>query len=106
MNSPAQAHRDASRADVHRGSAPAGLVSSVEDASHHPDWDDFLARTAGGEEYDAIVRKLSELAMTGRVGAPEDVAHAVAFLASPESSFITAQILTVDGGRMDYITHP
>ncbi len=49
MNSPAQAHRDASRADVHRGSAPAGLVSSVEDASHHPDWDDFLARTAGGD---------------------------------------------------------
>ena len=33
-------------------------------------------------------------------------ANAVAFLASPESGFITAQILTVDGGRMDYIGHP
>ena len=44
--------------------------------------------------------------MVGRVGAPEDVANAVAFLAAPESSFVTAQILTVDGGRMDYIGHP
>ena len=44
--------------------------------------------------------------MTGRLGAPEDIAHAVAFLAAVESSFITAQVLTVDGGRMDYIGHP
>jgi 3-oxoacyl-[acyl-carrier protein] reductase len=44
--------------------------------------------------------------MVGRVGKPEDIANAVAFLCSPESGFITAQILTVDGGRMDYIGHP
>ena len=44
--------------------------------------------------------------MVRRNGAPEDIAHAVAFLASPESGFVTAQILTVDGGRMNYIGHP
>jgi NAD(P)-dependent dehydrogenase (short-subunit alcohol dehydrogenase family) len=33
-----------------------------------------------------------------RVGKPEDVARAVRFLASDESSFITGQILAVDGG--------
>jgi 3-oxoacyl-[acyl-carrier protein] reductase len=44
-------------------------------------------------------------AMMGRIGEPEDIANAVAFLASPESGWITAQILTVDGGRMDYIGH-
>jgi 3-oxoacyl-[acyl-carrier protein] reductase len=27
------------------------------------------------------------------------------FLASPKSGWITAQVLTVDGGRMDYIGH-
>jgi NAD(P)-dependent dehydrogenase (short-subunit alcohol dehydrogenase family) len=37
---------------------------------------------------------------------PEDIANAVAFLVSSESGFITAQTLTVDGGRMDYIAHP
>jgi len=44
-------------------------------------------------------------AMMGRIGEPEDIANAVAFLASPESGWITAQMLTVDGGRMDYIGH-
>lgn len=34
----------------------------------------------------------------GRLGTPEDVAHAVAFLASEKASFLTGQILTADGG--------
>ena len=34
----------------------------------------------------------------GRPGAPEDVARAVAFFAQPESSYITGQVLCVDGG--------
>jgi NAD(P)-dependent dehydrogenase (short-subunit alcohol dehydrogenase family) len=36
----------------------------------------------------------------GRVGLPEDVAAAVAFLASPEAGYITAQAIPIDGGGM------
>lgn len=36
----------------------------------------------------------------GRLGKPEDIASAVAFLASEEASFITGQTLVVDGGMI------
>jgi 3-oxoacyl-[acyl-carrier protein] reductase len=64
--------------------------------------------TQGGkseEEWAKIDAQFSALTMTGRVGEPEDIANAVAFLADPASGWLTAQVLTVDGGRMDYIGH-
>ena len=36
----------------------------------------------------------------GRMGAPEDIARAVAFLASDEAAYITGQTLVVDGGMV------
>jgi NAD(P)-dependent dehydrogenase (short-subunit alcohol dehydrogenase family) len=36
----------------------------------------------------------------GRLGRPEELASAVAFLASDEASFITGAILAVDGGSL------
>ncbi len=57
------------------------------------------------EQTAAITGQIAGMAMVRRVGTPEDIAHAVAFLVSPDSGFVTGQVLTVDGGRMDYIGH-
>lgn len=43
-------------------------------------------------------RRLAMAAAVRRVGTPEDIAHAVLFLAAPEGSFITGESLRVDGG--------
>ena len=67
---------------------------------------DLVKEGRGEQEYRDLVKTIGERAMVGRAGQPEEIAHAVAFLAAPESAFITAQTLTVDGGRMDYIGHP
>lgn len=44
------------------------------------------------------LRDLAAQTPLGRLGTPEDIAAAVAFLASDEASFVTGQVLTADGG--------
>ena len=41
---------------------------------------------------------LAEETPLGRVGTPEEVAQAIAFLAGERAGFITGQVLGVDGG--------
>lgn len=45
-----------------------------------------------------ILDQLLPLIPAGRIGTVEDVAHAVAFLAGERASYITGQVLSVDGG--------
>lgn len=46
-------------------------------------------------------RLAAQLALqpTGQAGRPEDIAQAVSFLVSPQTGFITGQVLFVDGGK-------
>jgi 3-oxoacyl-[acyl-carrier protein] reductase len=41
---------------------------------------------------------IKEMIPMKRIGLPEDIAHVAVFLASADSSYITGQVLTVDGG--------
>jgi len=46
-----------------------------------------------------VLQKLIEAQPTKTMGKPEDVANAVAFLASEKTNFITGQTIYVDGGK-------
>ena len=56
------------------------------------------AMTSGlGENFKQDALKMIPL---GRIGTPEDVAGAVAFLASDEASYITGHVLSINGGML------
>jgi len=43
-------------------------------------------------------QQLAQQIALGRLGTPQDIAHAVAFLASPQAAYITGETLHVNGG--------
>jgi NAD(P)-dependent dehydrogenase (short-subunit alcohol dehydrogenase family) len=56
-----------------------------------------LPEEPGGVEYLQAIEKMHPM---GRIGEPSEVAQAILFLASDDSSFITGAILPVDGGYL------
>nr|WP_256564147.1 3-oxoacyl-ACP reductase FabG [Allokutzneria sp. A3M-2-11 16] len=61
---------------------------------------DMTAATASriGMEFDAFQKAIADAVPLRRIGQPEDIANAVAFLVGDGASFITGQVLYVDGG--------
>ncbi|BBZ65274.1 3-oxoacyl-ACP reductase [Mycolicibacterium insubricum] len=58
-----------------------------------------MLRKAADKGYLGDIDKSIEATPVRRIGRPEDIAAAVAFLASEEAGYITGQILGVNGGR-------
>ena len=71
--------------------APSGIrVNCVAPGCIETD----MVRVLGPETREMLVEETP----LGRLGTPEDIAHAVAFLASEKASFLTGQVLSADGG--------
>ena len=49
---------------------------------------------------DEVRQSILQKVPLGRLGQPDDIAAAVAYLASAEASYVTGQVLTVDGGMV------
>ena len=66
---------------------------------------DMTIQDENSPETQKKIAGVAQRSMLGRVGEPKDIAGAALFLVSEDASFITAQTLTVDGGRMDYLSY-
>lgn len=53
------------------------------------------------KEAERLMEDRKKLTVLGRIGTTEEMANAVLFLASDDSSFIAGQVLSVNGGRTD-----
>jgi 3-oxoacyl-[acyl-carrier protein] reductase len=56
--------------------------------------DTDMTKALGAEQHAALLTQIP----LARLGAPEDIAHAVAFLAGPQGAYITGSTLHVNGG--------
>ena len=63
--------------------------------------DQIIARKSEvtGADHDAIMREMTAEVPLKRVAQPEEIANAIAFLASPAAAYISGINLPVDGGR-------
>jgi 3-oxoacyl-[acyl-carrier protein] reductase len=60
----------------------------------------FIATDMTSSLSEEIQKKIQGQIPLARVGQPEEIAHAVAFLASSDAAYITGQVLCVDGGMV------
>jgi 3alpha(or 20beta)-hydroxysteroid dehydrogenase len=66
--------------------------------SLHPGQIDTDMNTRQREKTPELIDRLIRGIPLGRIGAPEEVAHAIAYLASDESVYVTGAELAIDGG--------
>jgi NAD(P)-dependent dehydrogenase (short-subunit alcohol dehydrogenase family) len=73
-------------------------VNAVVPGTIMTEMNERIMRDSGDPE--AVMAGWTAMHPTGRIGQPEEVAAAIVFLASDEASFITGELLRVDGGMI------
>lgn len=85
--------------EVGRGGVTLNVVSpGATNTPLRVDREAGLRAQMGEEKYARRAQSVLKLYPTGRIGEPEDIASAIAFLCSDEASWITGQVLSVNGG--------
>ena len=101
VSSPGHGHYSASKAGINgliRAAAielaPDGItVNGVEPGN-------ILTEGMQAERSPEYIGAMARSVPLGRLGTPQDVAHAVLFLASDEAAYITGTTIVIDGGQI------
>lgn len=96
--------------NAHYGASKAGMIGFIRTAAielarfgitiNAVEPGNILTEGIQSGHDEAFFRDQVEAIPLGRLGSPEDVARAVAFLASDDAGYITGQSIVVDGGQI------
>ena len=83
--------------------APHGITVNAVCPNHITtglgDWQNSFFSKAGGQSYEDYLQGIRDRIPLGRVGVVEDIAKAVAWLASPQADYVTGEAMNVSGGE-------
>ena len=98
MGNPGQCNYVASKAGIEGMTRSMALEMASRKIRINAVAPGFIATDMTEKLSDDQKAKISERIPLGELGSPEDIAHAVAFLLSDQSTYITGQVLQVNGG--------
>jgi 3-oxoacyl-[acyl-carrier protein] reductase len=98
MGNPGQANYSASKAGVIGLTRTVAKELAERQVTVNAVAPGFIATEMTAALGSNVLEEVKRQTPLGRLGQPRDVAEAVLFLASEEASFITGQVLAVDGG--------
>lgn len=93
-----QSHYAAAKAGIIAFSKSLAMETATRNITVNTVVPGFIETDMTSRLNDTTKEHILALVPVGRMGTPEEIAHAVVFLASPASSYITATTLVVDGG--------
>ena len=100
MGNPGQANYAASKAGIIALTKTVAKELASRNINANAVAPGFIQTEMTAKLSEEIKKKMQEAIPLGTLGTPEDVANVCLFLASSESSYITGQTITVDGGMV------